>query len=204
MSISNSQEVIVTHAPNEEARAALVAEKLAALGYIVRQEAGDARALSPFARRKLATDVDKAAVVLVLWSREAKFAPALAAIAARAKAKGKLAVARLDSAALPARVSLWGSPSLAQWQGREKTRGWRQLVANVSAKAGGKLAPKRAAQPAPAPTRVSAPTPAPAPVRAAAASAEPAKKKGGGGLAIFALVALIAVGAAGYYFLVGF
>ncbi len=215
-------QVIVTHAPAEQARAAKVAEKLSALGFKVRQDADIFRALSPFERRKLAADIDNAACVLVLWSREAADAPALHAAAARAKAAGKLAYARLDVAALPARVGGVNAPNLVNWQGRDQDRGWRQLVAAVGAKAQRAAAPVLRAVSAPA-AAVRAPAAAvSSPVRAASAPARavsapvrpvsaparapepeaPAKKKGGGGLLVAAVLVLLAAAAAGYYFFV--
>lgn len=181
-------QVLVTHAPEDEARAAMVADKLGKLGFKVRQDAGVNRALSPFERRKLAADIDNAACVLVLWSREAADAPALHAAAARAKASGKLAYARLDVAALPARVGGVGAPNLVNWQGRDQDRGWRQLVAAVGAKAKPGAAPVRRASGAPS--------------RSAAATPERTKQKGGGGMLFGAILALLAAIGVGYYFFV--
>ncbi|MES1199594.1 MAG: hypothetical protein ABUS48_06405 [Pseudomonadota bacterium] len=169
--------VLLAHAPGEEERAALVAEKLDALGYKVRQDGDSARRLSPFERRKLAAEIDAAACVLVLWSREAADAPALRATAARALASGKLALARLDSAAPP----MAGAANLAGWLGNEQTRAWRQVLSAVSA-----AAKPRTAQRAPAPRAQAA----------APAAPQPAKKSGGGAGIALALLALLAAGGA--------
>lgn len=182
--------VLVAHAPEEIERAVLVAEKLGALGYEVRHDADVYRGLSPFERRKLARSVEEAAVVLVLWSREAGEAPALRAAAERAAASGKLALARLDSAVPP----LPGAANLSGWYGLEG-RSWRQVVSSV-----GLVAKKPAKRAAPAP----APKTASAPARAAAASVsapetQKAKKSGGAALAIVTLVLLAAMAAGAYY-----
>ncbi|MES1200598.1 MAG: hypothetical protein ABUS57_04025 [Pseudomonadota bacterium] len=173
--------VLVTHAPEEGARAQIVAEKLGALGYQVSQSANIYRPLSPFERRKLAAEIDKAACVLVLWSREAAEAPAVRALAERAKANGKLALARMDQSAPP--MGFTGA-NLANWAGRDQTRAWRQLLTTI-----------RAAAPVRASGRKSAPAAA---AKSASTSAPPAseKKSGGAGLAI-GLVVLLALGGAG-------
>lgn len=184
-------QVLLTHAPEDEAQAAMVAAKLGKLGFKVQQDDNIFRALSPFERRKLAADIDKAACVLVLWSREAAEAPALHAAAARAKASGKLAYARLDVAALPARVGGTNAPNLVNWQGRDEDRGWRQLVANVGAKAKPSSVPVRRAVSAPAPQAAED-----------AVRAPTSKKKGGGGALLGAILALLAAAAISYYFFV--
>ncbi len=88
------------------------------LGFQVRQDDDIFRALSPFERRKLAADIDKAACVLVLWSREAADAPALPR---RRRARQSLRQARLrlggarlrqlprlrNQEYLPARATRW-------------------------------------------------------------------------------------------------
>lgn len=185
--------VLLTHAPEEEARAALVAEKLGSLGYEVLQDADIFRPLSPFERRRMKSEIDKAGCVLVLWSREAAEAPALVAAAQQAKALGKLAVARMDSAAVPAGLTLRGAANLSQWIGRDGARPWRQLVSLVGAAAKSKSA---SAKPAPAPAAKSAAAPA----KAAAVADAPEPKKGGGGLAIALIVLLLAAAGAGAYF----
>lgn len=127
--------ILVTHAPAEHARAALVAEKLGALGFEVRQEAG-VPSLSPRGRAALKARIDQASCVLVLWSHDAADAPALFATAKRAQAAGKLAFARLDSAPTPMSFRNGaGAANLAHWMGRAETRPWRRLVAAVGAKA---------------------------------------------------------------------
>lgn len=174
--------VLVAHAPEETARAMLVANKLDALGYKVLQDGGDRR-LSPFERRKLKADIDKAACVLVLWSREAADAPALRAAAERAAASGKLALARLDAAPPP--MGFAANANLTNWMGRE-TRAWRQLVTSIGPATRAPASARSAA-------RAVGATPAP----------ERAKKKGGGGgMLLGAFVCLLAAVAVGYYFFV--
>ncbi|HVZ99955.1 MAG TPA: TIR domain-containing protein [Caulobacterales bacterium] len=177
--------VLLAHAPGEEERAALVAEKLDALGYKVRQDADIARPLSPFERRKLAAEIDAAACVLVLWSREAAETPSLRAAAARALAQRKLAVARLDFSAPPVR----GAANLVNWLGNEQSRAWRQVLGAVGAAA----KPRATAQGAAPRPAAAANAPAPAPARAE-------KKGGGAGLALMLLVLIAAGGAAAAHF----
>jgi len=181
--------VLVTHAPEEGARAQIVAEKLGALGYQVSQSADIYRPLSPFERRKLAAEIDKAGCVLVLWSREAAEAPALRALAERAKASGKLALARLDQSTLP--MGLKGA-NLANWLGRGQSQGWRQLLSSIPAVAPARSGANR--KPAPASQAPAAKSSAPA--------AAPAKKGGGAGVAIglIVLLALAGAGAAAAHF----
>lgn len=181
--------VLVAHAPQEEARAKRVADKLTALGFEARQDDGAYRSLSPFERRKLAADIDKAACVIVLWSREGALAPALRAAAGRAKAAGKLTFARLDASAPPAGFGVARAINLSNWTGRGENRAWRRLVAGIAA-----AKPRARVQAAAAPAPVKTQTPLRAEARA--------KKKSGGGWAIGLLLFLLAAagGAAGYYF----
>ncbi len=190
--------VLLTHAPEEEARAALVAEKLGALGYEVLQDADIFRPLSPFERRRLKSEIEKAGCVLVLWSREAAESPSLVIAAQQAKALGKLAVARMDSAVVPAGLTLRGAANLSNWIGRDTTRAWRQLVTLVGATTNAKsAAPKAAAKPAATPA---APTPRLTSFAAVDETAPPKKKGGGAGLAIALIVLLLAAAGAGAYF----
>ncbi len=173
-------EIIITHAPEAAARAERVARKLEGLGFTIFEDFDASGASSPFARRKRAAAIDAAAGVVVLWSKDAAAAPALFEAASRAKARGKLALARLDSAAPPA--SLKGAIDLSSWMGRDTPR-WRALVAAL-----GPATPAVSRRGAAAPAR--------------AVSAAPAeKKKGGGGLiaAFVTLLVLGAIGAGGYY-----
>lgn len=144
-------DVILTHAPEAAARAEKIARKLAALGYKVRADLDADAALSPHGRRRLAADIDKAAVVLVLWSKDAANAPALIEAASRAKAKGKLALARLDTAA----PALGRAVDLSNWTGRD-TRPWLSLVASLRAKAAPATPSGRKTASAPAPLKAAA------------------------------------------------
>jgi hypothetical protein len=185
-------QIIVTHAPSDEARAEQVAQRLTKLGYSVSQSDG-APALSPRGRRQLETEISKAACVLVLWSRDAADEPALVTFAAHAKAKGKLALARLDQTPAPARIGS-AVANLANWLGRKEARGWRALTSYLASKVRPAAAARKAAS-TPTPQRASA---APAP----RASATPEKKKGGiGGLIMFLLL-LLAGGAGAYYYFI--
>ncbi|MEJ0059433.1 MAG: hypothetical protein WDM79_07640 [Terricaulis sp.] len=192
--------LLVAHAPEEEARAALLAAKLGALGYEVRQEADIYRALSPFERRRLQADIDKAACVVVLWSRDGADGPALRAAVDRAKASGKLALARMDSSPPP--VGHSAVADLTHWIGRDQTRAWRALVAAIGSAA---KAPIKRLSSAAAPAAQRAPQPrAAAPQRAASApsvAAEtPEKRKSGGlGIVLTVLTLLAAAGGAAYY-----
>lgn len=171
-------EIIVTHAPEAAARAKQVAEKLGALGFTVRN-GFDVAGASPFVRRKRAAAIDKADRVLVLWSKDAP--PALLETASRARAKGKLAFARLDAAAPPPGLRPKAIVDLSAWSGRE-TRAWKSLIATLGPAprgAGAKRAPARTAS-----------TP----------STTEAKKGGGAGAWIAALLVLGALGAGGYFF----
>jgi len=173
-------EIIVTHAPEAAARAKQVAEKLGALGFKVRSEF-DLTNASPFVRRQRAAAIDKADRVLVLWSKDAP--PALLETASRARAKGKLAFARLDAASAPAGLRPGAVVDLSAWSGRE-TRAWKSLIATLG----------------PAPRATGAKR---APVRAAAAPAAAAsepRKGGGAGAWIATLLVLGALGAGGYFF----
>jgi hypothetical protein len=182
--------LLVAHAPEEEERATLLAAKLGALGYEVRQEADIYRALSPFERRRLQADIDEAACVVVLWSRDGADGPALRAAIDRAKASGKLALARMDSAPPP--VGHSAVADLTHWIGSDQTRAWRALVAAIGTAAKAPVK-RRAPTPAPSPQRASAP-----PVSAAA----PEKRKSGAGGAILTLLLLLAAaGGAAYYVL---
>src|SRR5262245_58070384 len=95
----NMTDVIVSHAADDAQRAALVAEKLSAMGYDVRRQPGDNEARAPFTRRRLRAEIAAAHCVVVLWSRAAQTAPALKQAAIQARAAGKLTLARLDAAA---------------------------------------------------------------------------------------------------------
>lgn len=171
-------EIIVTHAPGAAARAKQVAEKLGALGFKVRGEIDLANA-SPFVRRQRAAAIDKADRVLVLWSKDAP--PALLETASRARAKGKLAFARLDAASAPAGLRPGAVVDLSAWSGRD-TRAWKSLIAALG----------------PAPRAAAAKR---TPVRAAAPAAATSDRKGGGaGAWITALLVLGALGAGGYFF----
>lgn len=174
-------EIILTHAPDAAQRAARVAKKLEALGFTVRSEFDIAGALSPHARRRRAAEIDKAACLLVLWSKHAAGAPALLDAAARAQAAGKLKLARLDTAAPPAALRRAAAIDLSGWSGRD-TRAWRAIVAGLGA------------APAATPARRST---APA---ASAAAVAPAQKKSGAGAAIaIVLLLLAALGAGAFY-----
>jgi hypothetical protein len=175
--------LLVAHAPEEEARAALLAAKLGALGYEVRQEADIYRALSPFERRRLQADIDKAACVVVLWSRDGADGPALRAAAEHAKARGKLALARMDTSAPP--HGLAAVADLTNWIGRDQTRAWRALLAAIGTAA--KAPIKRRAA-------------APAAQRGAAVAAAPEKRKSGGAGLILTLLALLAAAGGGAYY----
>lgn len=187
-------QILIAHSPEEEERAALVAEKLGALGYEVSQDNDFDRALSPLERRKLAQSVSEAACVVLLWSREAAEAPAIAAAAQQAKALGKLACARLDASAPPNRVGVKSVANLANWYGMDEAKGWRDLVDAV----------KATAKPAAAAPAKKAPAPAARPASAASsgAAAAPAKKGGAGGL-IAALVVLALIGGGAYAYFSG-
>lgn len=174
-------EIIVTHAPDAAAHAARVAKKLAALGFKVRHKAEVARTLSPHARRRRAAEIDKAARLLVLWSKDAAAWPAILDAAACARAAGKLTLARLDAAAPPAGLRRAQAADLSNWLGRDTPR-WRALVAALSAKG-----PARAN----ARQRVGAPAPV---------SALPARTKAGGALGWpLLLLMAAAIGAGGFY-----
>jgi len=173
-------EIIVTHAPEAAARAKQVAQKLGALGFTVRN-GFDVAGASPFVRRQRAAAIEKADRVLVLWSKDAP--PALFETASRARAKGKLAFARLDAAAAPAGLRPGAIVDLSAWSGRE-TRAWKSLIATLGP------APRRAA-----PARVTAQSTA-----APAATDATPRKSGGAGAWIAALLVLGALGAGGYVF----
>jgi hypothetical protein len=179
-------QVIITHAAEDEARAAQVARRLGGLGYSVRQEAGGLEASSPMSRRRLDTDIASAACVRLLWSRDAAFDPGLLAVATRARAAGKLTLARLDQSPAPARVGS-AAANLSNWQGRLEARGWRALAAAVAAKAKPSASGARR-------------TATPSPTLARTASAPAPGKKSGGGVWILALIAaLLAAGGVGYF-----
>ena len=178
-------QVIITHAAEDEARAARVARRLGGLGYSVRQEAGGLVASSPMSRRRLDTDIASAACVLLLWSRDAAYDPGLLAVAARARAAGKLTLARLDQSPAPARVGS-AAANLANWQGRLEARGWRALAAAVAAKARPGSASARRA-------------PAASSAHTLSSSAAPAKKSGGGVWILALVAALLAAGGVGYF-----
>ena len=181
--------ILIAHAPEEEGRAALVAEKLSDLGFEVRQDDDVYRALSPFERRKLTASVSAAACVVVLWSREGIEAPALQAAAQAAKAQGKLALARLDASAPPTRMSGPDIANLIQWQGMDEARGWKDLLGAVTAKAKPGSTKKTSVVPA---TRRQA--------AAAPAAATPKEKKEGGVLGyIFVLTLVLAAGGGAVY-----
>jgi hypothetical protein len=171
----------------------MVAEKLASLGYEVRQDDDVYRAMSPFERRRLAAQVADAACVVVLWSRDGLEAPALQAAAQAAKAQGKLALARLDASAPPSRMGGQDIANLAQWYGLDEARGWRDLLEAVTTKT--KPAGKK-------PAAASRPVAARAQVSAAAATPEK-KKSGAAGLILVLLVLLAAGGGAAYAYLNG-
>ncbi|MGE0828139.1 MAG: hypothetical protein AB7O04_02160 [Hyphomonadaceae bacterium] len=177
-------EILVVRAPKAGKRADNVTARLAALGYKV--EAGPAAALAPHSRKQLEGAVAKAERVLVLWSKDAAAAPSVLAAAARAKAAGKLTLARLDAAQPPILLRAPGEVNLSAWQGRA-TRDWQRLLARLpSAKTSAKPAAQKLAKKAAA-----------APL---AATADEPKKKGGAGLAIgLGLLALAAAGAAAAY-----
>ncbi|MGE3251181.1 MAG: hypothetical protein AB7J28_06350 [Hyphomonadaceae bacterium] len=175
--------ILVAHAPAAEARAARVREKLAGLGYTIKEALP---APGAFAQRQLNGAIDKAQCVLVLWSKEAPAAPGMIAAAARAQAAGKLALARLDKAAPPVRIRT-AAADLSAWMGRE-TRAWKSLLARLPALG------KSTANAKPAPTRSIAPS---------LAASAPAKKKSGAGIWIGLLLATLAAGgaAAAYFYL---
>ncbi len=179
-------DVILAHTEAAATRAARVAEKLRALGYQVRTDFEAAGPLSPHARRRRAAAIDSAACFVVLWSKDAAEAPALLEAAARAKAAGKLMLARLDAASPPLRLK---ALDLSSWSGRD-TRPWRAFAARI-AQASGRGSRRRAA---PAERRA-APTPSPRAPQAARA------KQGGAGpaIAFAAALALMIAGAAGVY-----
>jgi hypothetical protein len=179
-------QVIISHAAEDEARAAQVARRLGGLGYSVRQEAGGLEASSPMSRRRLDTDIASAACVLLLWSRDAAYDPGLLAVAARARSAGKLTLARLDQSPAPARVGS-AAANLVNWQGRLDARGWRALAKDIGAKARPSAGGAKRA-------------PAPSSASAAPSSAAAPEKQSGGGVWILALVAaLLAAGGVGYF-----
>ncbi|NWG54052.1 MAG: hypothetical protein HXY28_10055 [Hydrogenophilaceae bacterium] len=170
--------ILVAHAPAAQKRAALVIEALAALGY--RIEAAPVTALAPHKRRKLEGAVAQAGAVVVLWSKHAAEAPALRATADRARAAGKLALARLDAAAPPLGLSAF---DLSRWGGYRDAKAWKRLLAAL---------PKAPAAHAGAVRERG---------QAAAAGAGANAKKKGGALAWLALVVmLLAAAGAGAYF----
>ncbi len=173
-------EIIVTHGPDSAARGARVAKKLGALGFKVRNELDIDGALSPHARRRRAAEIDKAAYLLVLWSKDAAAAPALLDAAARAQAVGKLKLARLDAAVPPAALRRAAAADLSGWSGRD-TRAWRALVAGLGAKPAA-AAPRRATASA-----------------ATSAAPAPAAKKGGAFGWVLLLLVIAAIGAGGFY-----
>ncbi|MET0182419.1 MAG: hypothetical protein ABW199_06000 [Caulobacterales bacterium] len=178
-------DVILTHAPEAAARAGKVAQKLETLGYRVRADFDAEAALSPHGRRKLAANIDSAAAVIVLWSKDAAYAPALIEAANRAKAKGKLALARLDTAA----PSLGYAVDLSNWSGRD-TRSWRSLVACLKTVSG--AAPKK---PASNSQRASG-----TPSATASSSSGKGNPAAGILLRLAALAALIGAGFGAYYY----
>ena len=191
--------VILTHAAGDDFEAALVAARLEALGYAVLFEPADEPSLSPMSRRKLESSIASADCVLVLWSRLAVLNPNLLDVATRAKAAGKLALARLDASTPPSRVG--AGANLSNWIGRKDARGWRELAATIAAKAPmSKAAPAATSAPSASAKALGRETmAAAAPEEAATSSA----KKGGGaaGALVALLVLLAAVGAGAYYFL---
>lgn len=177
--------LILASAPSMEARAEAIAEKLTMLGFTVSQDV-EAEAASPHARRRLDAEIDAAACMLVLWSKDA--APSLTAAAQRAKARGKLALARLDAAPAPFAVRPASAVDLSSWSGRD-TRAWRALVAALPAPSRAASAPTQS----PTPLRVAASHAAPSP---SVVPAQPPAKKGGIGFGI-GLAFLFGLAAAG-------
>jgi TIR domain len=186
--------IMLAHAPESQARAAIVARKLGARGYKVSQAVNGYFTPGPLGRRRLAADIDKADCVVVLWSREAAEEPGLHAAALRARAQGKLAFARLDTAAAPAGLRVKAA-DLSNWVGGEASRSWRDLSGAVR---------RLSSPPAPA-TRGAASRPAPARSTPAAepAAAPKVQENKGGGIRLFlgvALVTLMIGAGAAYYF----
>ncbi len=176
-------DIVLAYAPEQRARAALITNKLRALGHEVAHSNNDAR--GPLARRALAEQATRARWVLVLWSRAARREPSLRVIAGRARALGNLAFARLDQAPAPVGLAPAEQADLSRWSGRADDRNWRALVARFSARA------------LPAATIV-------APVRGATeAPAAPAKKSGAAvWLLVIGLVLAAVAAAVGVYLFV--
>jgi hypothetical protein len=167
-------EILVAHAPAAAARAGLIVNKLEKLGFTVSRE--------PPRARDLPAAIGRAQRVLVLWSKDAARTPALRA-AMNAKQAGKLAIARLDGAAPPARLGA-SAVDLSRWTGRETARNWRRLVSTLPG----------------ATPRARSGFVATAPAAASAASEPGAKKREGfGWVFILGLVAVSAAAAAGAY-----
>lgn len=164
--------VTISYAGADEPAAGLLAGKLEKLGYKV----AHAPTAAPQTSRRKRMKANASGPVLVLWSR------AYASAAARPKAA--LATLRLDAAAPPARLKA-PAIDLRQWRGREDHRGWRKLVAALGA-----------------PAKLGAAKPASyKPYTPETAEAEPAKT-GGAGVAILAVLFLLAAGGgAAWYFL---
>lgn len=113
--------LLLLHAPPDTARASEVAALLDALGYAVRAES--CGVVNTRERRRLAAAARTTPQVLVLWSRAAT--PSLRATALAAHRTRKLAFARLDATAPPARL---GALAVSVPRGRAQGQALRRLL----------------------------------------------------------------------------
>jgi len=117
-----------------------IADRLRAAGYTVWYDESlpAHRAYSDV----IAEQLDAAAAVLVLWSKEAAASQWVRSEANRARETGRLVQVRLDGARLPMPFDQIQCADLRRWRGGNST-GWKNMVASVAALAG--RSPEKAA-----------------------------------------------------------
>ena len=84
----------------------------------------------------IAEQLDAAAAVLVLWSKEAAASQWVRSEANRARETGRLVQVRLDGARLPMPFDQVQCADLRRWSGGNNSAGWRSVLAGVAALAG--------------------------------------------------------------------
>ena len=94
----------------------------------------------------IAEELDAAAAVLVLWTREATASQWVRSEANRARETGRLVQLRLDDARLPMPFDQIQCADLTGWKGDCHAAGWRSIISSIAALRGGENRPPTASQ----------------------------------------------------------
>jgi tetratricopeptide (TPR) repeat protein len=81
----------------------------------------------------IATELESASAVLVIWSKDAAISQWVRSEANRARERGKLVQARIDNATLPMPFDQIQCVDLGSWRGRGDDAGWSQVRKSIHA-----------------------------------------------------------------------